>query len=610
MSKRRIRRLLIANRGEIAQRVRRTARDMGIRTISVYTPSDAEMPHAQPDEFHEVVPISSYLNIQEILEAARKTRADAIHPGYGFLSENPRFAAAVERAGIAFVGPSATSMRKVGDKAKARATAQALGIPVADGLGPFTDPKDVARAARDLGAPVMLKAVAGGGGKGMKKLLTLDDLDEIIASSQRETKAAFGDDALIVERYVFPARHVEVQVVGDGKRCIALGERECSLQRRHQKIIEESPSVAVDNPLRERLFDAARRIGEAVGYRNAGTVEFLVGPDGSYYFLEVNARLQVEHPVTEMCTGLDIVRMQLEIAMGAETPAQETIHPRGHAIEARLNAEDPWRSFLPSAGRVLVAQFPEGDGMRVDSGIGPSVSTQYDSLIAKLIAHGRDREEARSRLIEMLEQTLVLGILTNAPYLVEVLRSEFFQRGETYTHTIDEFQPGERPITEAMKIRAACALRGVSPAPPMPWRSGRTSLGDAQVRLRGPDGPVWVAAPTAEACSKVAPLPAVRERERVWVAQTGRVAFFTVPEGAGDEGALEARAPMTGRVVRIAVKPGDSVREGDLVAVLEAMKMEYRLEAEMDGLVHEVGAREGDLVDLGQVIVRLEPPKD
>ncbi|GIV02993.1 MAG: acetyl/propionyl-CoA carboxylase subuit alpha [Fimbriimonadales bacterium] len=608
MPKRRIRRLLIANRGEIAQRVRRTAREMGIRTIGVYTPVDAEMPHAQPDDSHDATPISNYLNIKEILEAAQKAKADAIHPGYGFLSENPRFASAVERAGIAFVGPSATSMRKVGDKAKARATAQSLGIPVAEGLGPFSNPKEIAKAARDLGAPVMLKAVAGGGGKGMKRLLTLDNLEEIIETSQRETKAAFGDDALIVERYIFPARHVEVQVLGDGKRCIALGERECSLQRRHQKILEESPSVAVDTELRERLFDSARRLCEAVGYRNAGTVEFLVGPDGSFYFLEVNARLQVEHPVTEMCTGLDIVRMQLEVAMGAEVPPQETIQRRGHAIEARLNAEDPWRNFLPSAGRILVAEFPEGDGMRVDSGIGPSVSTQYDSLIAKLIAHGENREQARTRLIEMLERTVVLGILTNGPYLLEVLRSDFFIQGETYTNTIDEFQPPERPITEAMKMRAACALRGYAPSPPMPWaRDGRTALGEARVRLRGPDGPLWVTAPTSEICSSLKEVSFARERERVWVADRGRVAFFTVPEGVGDEGAQEARAPMTGKVVKIAVKPGQEVSEGDLLAVLEAMKMEYRLEAEMDGRVQEIGAKEGDLVDLGHVIVRLEP---
>jgi acetyl/propionyl-CoA carboxylase alpha subunit len=463
--------LLIANRGEIAMRVRRTAEKMGIPCVMVYTTHDEGMPHAS---FPESVLISDYLAADEIIGVARDNGANAIHPGYGFLSENPTFARAVEHAGLIFVGPSGDAMEAVGDKSKARSLATSLGVPVAEGVGPFTDPKEIAEAVRSLGAPVMLKAAAGGGGKGMKKILSFEDLDEIIVSSQRETRAAFGDDRMIVERFIHPARHIEVQIFGDGSRCIALGERECSLQRRHQKILEESPSAAVDDDLRARLFDSAKKLCEAVGYRNAGTVEFLLGPDGSYYFLEVNARLQVEHPVTEMCTGLDLVELQLTLAQGGGLPAQESIKTDGHAIEVRLNAEDPYNGFLPSAGKILKLDwnlFAGAENTRVDTGVGERVSTAYDSLIAKVIVHEANRDKAIERMRSSIGVIDLLGIYTNQTLLRVLMDQPFFLTGETYIDTIDNWDFGARPVPEWFPSVAATVFSGSPPAPPAPIAS-------------------------------------------------------------------------------------------------------------------------------------------
>ncbi len=470
-----IKKLLIANRGEIAMRVLRTATEMELPSATVFTEHDADMPHAQHDE---AIQISDYLSFDEVLNAAKLSGANAIHPGYGFLAENPEFARSVEKAALIFVGPTAEAMDAVGDKSRARALAKSLDIPVADGVGPFSDPKEIAEAVRSLGAPVMLKASAGGGGKGMKRLFDFDDLDEIIASSQRETKAAFGDDRMIVERYINPARHIEVQVFGDGERCIALGERECSLQRRHQKILEESPSTAVDDDLRARLFDAARRICEAVGYRNAGTVEFLLSPQGEFYFLEVNARLQVEHPVTEMCTGMDLVALQLQIAQGGELPDQEELYSAGHAIEVRLNAEDPWNDYLPSAGKLLMLAWPQGELVRVDCGIGKSVGTQYDSLIAKVIAWAETRDEAIETMRGALEETHVLGLYTNQPLAHKILGEEWFRAGETFIDTIENWDIGARPVPEAFAPAAAAVFAGPTPAPPGVW----AELGDWRLK--------------------------------------------------------------------------------------------------------------------------------
>jgi acetyl/propionyl-CoA carboxylase alpha subunit len=471
-----IKKILVANRGEIAVRVFRTCDEMGIATCAVYTTHDDGMPHMTG---RDAKLIDNYLNIEEVIAAAKEMNADAIHPGYGFLSENPTFARACAKAGVTFIGPSPEAMEAIGDKSKARDTAHKLNIPTTEGLGPFTKVEDVEKAAKQLGAPLMLKAAAGGGGKGMKKLLTLDDLKEQIETSQRETKAAFGDDRLIVERFIYPARHIEVQIFGDGKRAIALGERECSLQRRHQKIIEESPSTAVDEPLRQKLFDAATRLAESVGYKNAGTVEFLLGPDGNFYFLEVNARLQVEHPVTEMCTGLDLVKMQIEIAQGDALMKQEDVKREGHAIEARLNAEDPYNNFLPSAGKVLRFDY-QNEGWkrndylfapRVDTGIGSRVSTQYDSLLAKVVYHADSRSEAIQGLRGALIDLVLLGIYTNQPFLIDILGTLWFAEAKTYTSTVDEMQIGVRPTHDALSIAAAMILSGPRRTAAGPWQT-------------------------------------------------------------------------------------------------------------------------------------------
>ncbi len=451
-----ISKILVANRAEIACRIHRTADAMGIKTVAIFTDSDKDSPHHSV--LNESYQVSSYLSMDEIIEISKKSGADAIHPGYGFLSENPQFSKKVLDSGINFIGPKPESIEAIGDKSKAREIAKSLNIPVSDGLGPFTNIEEVKNAIKQIGMPLMLKAAAGGGGKGMKRILDAKDLDEIIKSSQRESKAAFGDDRLIVERYIHPARHIEVQIFGDGRKCVALGERECSLQRRHQKIIEESPSTAISESTRKKLFESAIKIGEAVGYINAGTCEFLLGPNEQFYFLEVNARLQVEHPVTEMCTGLDLVRLQIEIANGNSLPSQNEIQSTGHAIEARLCAEDPWNEFLPSAGQILRLHWPEN--VRIDTGVGEKINTNFDPMIAKIIAHGSDREDARIKLIEALRQLVILGISTNQAYLIQLLESEEFTNGQTYTSTVDENGVGERPTLKELALAAAITFRG------------------------------------------------------------------------------------------------------------------------------------------------------
>lgn len=452
-----IRKILIANRGEIACRIFRTLNHMEIKGVGIFTEHDREAIHVRGREAYEV---SSYLAIDEIIEVAGRSSADAIHPGYGFLAENPAFVRACEESGIAFIGPSSEAMEALGDKSKAREAAKSLGIPVMEGYGPSSDIVELKDAALRLGVPLMLKAAAGGGGKGMKRILDLDEIESQIESSQRETKAAFGDDRLIIERYVYPSRHVEVQIFGDGIRAVALGERECSLQRRHQKIIEESPSTAVDDSLRERLFESAKKLAESVGYQNAGTCEFLLDSKGNFYFLEVNTRLQVEHPVTELCTGLDLVKMQIELACGGRLISQEEVSPRGHAIEARLNAEDPYNNFLPSAGRVLFCEFIAPSGGRVDSGVSEIVTTHYDPLLAKFISHGMNREEARTRLVESLKSSAILGVYTNQEFLLELLESDMFARGETTTTTLDEMEITRKEIPAEVLVAAALLYRG------------------------------------------------------------------------------------------------------------------------------------------------------
>lgn len=463
MNQRTIKKLLVANRGEIACRVFRTAQKMGISTVGVYTEEDAREPHAQG----EAIPITSYLSTQEIIDAAKRCGADAIHPGYGFLSENPSLSQACKDEGIIFIGPSPETLILLGEKVQARETAKKLGIPVPEGWGPYEKPEEVLKAIDKLGFPAMLKAAAGGGGKGMRKLISSKSLMEEIESAMREAISAFGDPRLLVERYIYPARHVEVQVMGDGEKAIVLGERECSLQRRHQKIIEESPAPTISERLRSALRESAQKLIEHVHYENAGTVEFLVAPDESFFFLEVNARLQVEHPITEMVTGLDLVQLQISIAQGEALPKQENIQTEGHAIEARLNAEEPYRNFLPSPGHLLKISFPEGEPhLRIDWGLRHHVSDQYDPLIAKVIAWGSNREEARQRLLDGLERIVVLGVETNQTFLLQLLSSDFFIKGETYTTTLEEINWDRRPVPEILAQSAAAVFAGEIPAKP------------------------------------------------------------------------------------------------------------------------------------------------
>lgn len=458
------RKLLIANRGEIACRVLRTCRSLEIPTVAVYTSADVGASR-HLIEADEAVQIESYLGVEEILRVASETKCEAVHPGYGFLSENPAFSDLCESRGLVFIGPTGESMRAIGDKSQARSAAKSVGVPVTEGLGPFTDVSEIISAAKHLRAPLMLKAAAGGGGKGMKLVRTLDGLEAVCESAQRETYAAFGDNRMIIERYVHPARHIEVQLMADGTKAIALGERECSFQRRHQKIIEESPSVGISAATRQKLFEAACAIAERVGYRNAGTCEFLVSEDEQFYFLEVNARLQVEHPVTELCTGLDLVKMQIEIAAGDSLIRQDEVKLQGHAIEARLCAEDAWNGFIPSAGNVLLKHWPKS--VRVDEGIDRFISPNYDSLVAKLIAHAADRESARATLIEALKELALLGVTTNQEYLIQLLEGEPFREGRTYTTTVEEQLIQRPPIPEDHAVVGALALRG-------PVRPGQT----------------------------------------------------------------------------------------------------------------------------------------
>jgi len=447
--------VLVANRGEIACRILRTLREMSIRSVAVFTDPDRDAPHVHlADEAAALGASDQYLSPEALVHAARRCGATAVHPGYGFLSQSAPFVRACEASGLIFIGPGAESMEMLGDKRASRAAAERLGIPVVPGAQEVDTPASAKDAAARLGYPVLLKAAGGGGGRGMRLVRAPVELEEAHGAARREAKASFADDRLILEKYISPARHLEVQILGNGREAVALGERECSLQRRYQKVIEEAPAVRVGEETRRSLCDAAVRLAREAGYRSAGTVEFLLGPDGSFHFLEVNTRLQVEHPVTEMITGMDIVRAQIEIAQGGALP--DPVAPRGHAIEARLNAEDPYRGFLPQTGPILMLDWPHRPCVRIDAGIraGQQVSGSYDSLLAKVIAWGIDREEARRRLVETLREATLLGIMTNQAFLLQVLESEPFRSGETYTTTLESRTWPEAPLPEEI-VRAA-----------------------------------------------------------------------------------------------------------------------------------------------------------
>ncbi|MGE5177112.1 MAG: acetyl/propionyl/methylcrotonyl-CoA carboxylase subunit alpha [Hyphomicrobiales bacterium] len=454
------RKVLVANRGEIAIRVCRTLRAMEIPSVAVYSDADRGAPHVRTaDEAVRIgppAPSESYLDMAAILAAAKATGAEAIHPGYGFLSQSAAFSRACAESGVVFVGPSPESMDRLGDKESSRRAAVRCGVPVVPGAEDVPDATRAAKEAEAIGFPVLLKAAGGGGGRGMRRVATAGELPDAFESARREALAAFGNGRIFVEKVIHPARHVEIQILGDGARAIAIGERECSLQRRYQKVIEESPSTAVTPKIRAAMERAAVALAEDAKYAGAATVEFLLGPDGSFYFLEVNTRLQVEHPVTEMRFGLDLVRAQIEIAAGGALPGIPA--PRGHAIEARLNAEDAYHGFLPQTGTLLVLDWPEAEGLRVDAGIaaGQTIHAHYDSLLAKVIAHGETREAARARLAEALRGLALLGVVTNQGFLLDLLDDDAFARGETYTHSIEarEWPAPDGPPDEALLAAA------------------------------------------------------------------------------------------------------------------------------------------------------------
>jgi 3-methylcrotonyl-CoA carboxylase alpha subunit len=577
-----MKRLLVANRGEIALRIIRSCRELGVESIAVYSSADAGAPHTlAADRAVAIGPApasESYLSVPSIVQAAQSAGADAIHPGYGFLSENPRFADACAAAGIIFVGPPSQAIARMGSKIEARRLAAAAGVPVVPGETP-DDQSDrgIAAAINRIALPALIKASAGGGGKGMRRVTDAADITQAIEAARREATAAFSDGTLYVEKLIDAARHVEIQVFADNHgQAVHLFERECSVQRRHQKVIEESPSPALTPELRARMTTAAVALARTVEYRNAGTIEFLVdGP--SFYFLEMNTRLQVEHPVTEQVTGLDLVRAQLIVASGEPLPwTQAQIAQRGHAIEARVYAEDPAQGFLPQAGRLSVYCAPHIPGVRVDSGVaeGSEISVYYDPMLAKVIATAESRPLAISRLVAALRALHIEGVRTNVPFLIQVLELPEFRDGRIDTGFLD--REGARLAAETPAVAIA---RPRSPAPERsrdPWDSAGTDVARTSRGLRQRPATRTLDGRSASEGSRSAP-----------------------SQGAG----RALTAPMPATVLRINVKPGDAVKKGDVLVLLEAMKMELPIRAADAGVVAAIRCREGELVDADAVLL-------
>ena len=656
-------RLLVANRGEIAVRVIRACRELGVRSIAVYSEADRGAMHARlADEAHPIGPApasQSYLNVGKLVEVAKRTGAEAVHPGYGFLSESAALARAVEEAGIAWIGPPPEAMERVGDKVRAKELAREAGVPTIPGYAGEDGCEDVLleEAAR-IGFPVLVKASAGGGGRGMRPVHDRKDFLEAVRSARREAEAAFGEGSVFLEKLVERARHVEVQVVADRHGSVVhLCERECSIQRRHQKILEEAPSPVLDEGLREVIGSAAVRLARAAGYENAGTVEFLLSGD-EFYFLEMNARLQVEHPVTELVTGFDLVHLQLLVASGEPLPfRQEDVSPRGAAIEVRLYAEDPYTG-LPSGGRLLDFVPPEGPGIRNDSGVaaGDEVSLSYDPMISKLIVHGPDRGAAVARLRRALGDLRVLGVTTNLPLLERIAGHPAFAAGETTTSFLEEHgltEPEEepKPPREAVLLAAAGELSGIGaangdPFEAGPWRlGGRTRLvyrgtdGEHEILVRRmgrrssrwemvADGETAVVEVLATASSggylglsvdgrSVGGGFARGEGGLAWVSLDGVSYRFEAPgppsaegDAAGASGGASLVAPMPGTVVKVMVGEGEEVEEGQPLLVLEAMKMEQTISAPHAGTVDALPYGEGELVGGGAVLAQVSERRE
>jgi acetyl-CoA carboxylase biotin carboxylase subunit len=663
METRTFRKILVANRGEIALRVMRSCRSMGILTVAVYSDADADAPHVRfaGEAVHlGAAPAKeSYLRIEKIVEAAKRTGVDAIHPGYGFLSENAKFAESCAAAGIVFIGPPPQAIRQMGSKSAARRLVASTGVPIVPGYDGEDQNVETLRAQMiKIGFPVLIKASAGGGGKGMRVAQSESEVEESVEAARREAEKAFGDGSLLLEKYVEGARHVEVQILGDERgNLVHLFERDCSLQRRHQKIIEESPSPAVSDELRRAMGEAAVAVGRAIGYTNAGTVEFILAPSGEFYFIEVNTRLQVEHPVTEMVTGLDLVKLQIEIAEGKPLPfAQADLKTSGHAIEARLYAEDPTNNFLPSTGRLHDWSLPDSiEGLRIDTGVGQGmeIGIHYDPILAKLITHGEDRDAAIRKLVYALRQSAIQGLRTNRDFLIRLLEHQRFKQGKAHTgfvaeHLSELSSGGDSQLNQASLIAAVLYLQKqwrlsddlLTELPPSyrnnPYRdpSVRLEIGEDRVevswrpgRVGGFDVKVFDSTVAAqvlsfEPCEPGAPgviriaIDGIQRSFKIteigaelYVHSTlgssvvRRAPRHPIPQAASDQGS--ANSPMPGQVLKVLVEAGQKVSAGDPLIILEAMKMEHTMRATVDGVVESILVGNGEVVGPGQLLVQI-----
>lgn len=665
----------MANRGEIARRVFRTVRQMGLGTVAVFSDADRDASFvAEADEAVRLGPApsaESYLNQEAVLAAAAATGADAVHPGYGFLSENADFADRCRDAGLVFIGPSPEAIRSMGDKAAAKALAAEAGVPVLRGfdLAGLSE-SEIQAKAEETGYPLLVKAVAGGGGKGMRRVDQAKDLANALAAAAREAESAFGNGTLLIERFVESPRHVEIQVLGDQHgHVIHCFERDCSVQRRHQKVFEEAPSPAVDEALRNRMGEATVALARAVEYEGAGTVEFLLDANGDFFFLEMNTRLQVEHPVTEAVTGLDLVRLQVEIAQGLKLNlAQDDLKLNGHAIEARLYAEDPANDFLPATGQLSLWSPPKqqlrSGTLRIDSGVeqGQEIGIHYDPMLAKVIAHGAHRDEAVQRLHQGLNALAVGGVTTNRDFLIAVLENEAFRQGKATTHFIEEnFSSTQRTFALSPEVLnqhlVAATLhlfkeRRQTPGPTPPgvppgWRNNRwrpqeqvfehdgeqhdgkrhgvrysvtsqnamtVRIGDENardVRLVSQDENVLVV--EIDGLRRTFHIGGIQQgsQQRLSVHGLGAITELNVvprfPERESAAVAGGCAAPMTGKIVQVLVEKGAEVEEGATLVVLEAMKMEHQLKAQTAGIVEDVRVEEGQMVDPDDVLVIVTP---
>ncbi|NWE29069.1 acetyl/propionyl/methylcrotonyl-CoA carboxylase subunit alpha [Pseudomonas gingeri] len=641
--------ILVANRGEIACRVMRTAKAMGLTTVAVHSAVDRDARHCREADIRVDLGGSkaadSYLQIDKLIAAARASGAQAIHPGYGFLSENAAFARAIEAAGLIFLGPPAVAIDAMGSKSAAKALMATAGVPLVPGYHGEDQDLDTFRSAAELiGYPVLLKATAGGGGKGMKVVEEVSQLAEALASAQREAQSSFGDSRMLVEKYLLKPRHVEIQVFADQHgNCLYLNERDCSIQRRHQKVVEEAPAPGLSPELRQAMGEAAVRAAQAIGYVGAGTVEFLLDSRGDFFFMEMNTRLQVEHPVTEAITGLDLVAWQIRVASGEALPiGQQQVPLRGHAIEVRLYAEDPGNDFLPATGRLEVyRESAAGPGRRVDSGVaeGDSVSPFYDPMLGKLIAWGETREQARLRLLAMLDEFAVGGLKTNLGFLRRIIGHPAFAAAELDTGFIPRYQeqllpPAGELSDEFWQVAAQAWSRSMTVMPRAddpnsPWassnglRSGLPAETTLHLSCKGEDraltlDPVQSAGIELHGESLSIEQQGMRRRHRVirqgdslylqWqgelLAISSHDPIAAVEASHGHHGGLTA--PMNGSIVRVLVEAGQSVEAGTQLVVLEAMKMEHSIRAPQAGVVKALYCQEGEMVSEGSALVELE----